>query len=65
MAETFTNWLFDQAGRDDPTGDVARDAKADKNFPHGSPDEVRRYLSRRASLACMEALEDAIEEYQL
>ena len=65
MSETFTDWLLDQADRDDPIGDVARDASKDKSFPKGSPDDVRGYLRHRSSAACREALEDAIEEYQL
>lgn len=64
MSETFTDWLLDQGGRDDPIGDLAKDAKADRTFPRGDPDEVRGYLLHRASAACLEALEEAIEEYQ-
>lgn len=42
----FVKWLFAQAGRGDPVGDLAGDAKADFKFPRrGNIAELRSYLS--------------------
>lgn len=59
----FTRWLFDQADRDDPVGDLARDAKADPNFPDGDVGECLNYLSRARFREGRRALMEAMEEY--
>lgn len=52
---TFWQYLRQQRKRDDPVGDLARDACADRNFPRGSPtrERVRLYLMLHG--ACHEA----------
>lgn len=63
----FTTWLLRQSERDDPIGDLARDANADMDRPHGSADiETRRthLWLRHADDVAMDALENAWTEYQ-
>ncbi|MAG24105.1 hypothetical protein CMI47_00870 [Candidatus Pacearchaeota archaeon] len=45
----FTRWLLEQEHRNDPVGDLARDAKLDKDWPScpGSLDLFRGHLIRR------------------
>ena len=60
---TFTSWLLDQVDRDDPVGDVARDARDDPNFPSGSPGECLDYLAKAKFKEGRRALMEALEEY--
>lgn len=62
--ENFAQWLFSNSERDDPIGDLARDALSDSDFPRGAKchEEVRRYLEHYSSVV-MEALDDAWLEY--
>ncbi|MEH0194592.1 YozE family protein [Caulobacter sp. CCNWLY153] len=64
-ATKFTDWLAAQKHRDDPVGDLARDAISDASFPWNASDTrtVSRYLARRASSAAFDALEDAVAEW--
>ena len=60
----FVRWLFKQAGRRDPVGDLASDARADLEFPRRAGlDEVREYISRFSSEA-MDALDVAATEWR-
>lgn len=59
----FTSWLLDQDGRDDPIGDLARDAKRDPRFPHGSAGECLDYLSGRGKDGGRAALLEAAQEF--
>lgn len=59
----FTRWLLDQADRDDPVGDLARDARSDPNFPEGTVGQVLDYLSTPARRGAREAFIEALEEY--
>jgi hypothetical protein len=63
-ASPFVRWLFKQAGRNDPVGDLATDAKADLHFPRGGLKEVRDYLSRYFG-PVQDALDEAIAEWRL
>lgn len=59
----FVRWLLKQAGRDDPVGDLAVDAKRDRGFPmEGSITELRAYLSRYPDYV-RDAFEDARRDY--
>jgi hypothetical protein len=60
---SFTRWLFAQADRDDPVGDLARDAKADSDFPDGTPGDCLDYLSQPRFSAGRKALMEAMDEY--
>jgi hypothetical protein len=62
-ASPFVRWLYKQAGREDPVGDLASDAKDDLHFPRGGLEEVREYLSRYGGHV-QDALEDASAEWQ-
>jgi uncharacterized protein YozE (UPF0346 family) len=60
----FYTWLREQRKRDDPIGDLARDAMADKNFPQAL-NRVRSHLLNAG--ACSEALvafNEARKEFQ-
>jgi hypothetical protein len=59
----FVRWLFKQAGRKDPVGDLATDAKEDLRFPRGGIKEVRTYLSHYGQHV-MDAMEDASAEWR-
>jgi len=63
----FYRWLLKQKDRDDPIGDVSRDAQRDKYFPleTTSLKKIRSHLINK--LACEEAiktLEEAHEEFK-
>lgn len=46
----FTEWLLSQQHRDDPVGDLARDAGSDRQFPRGAkPRAATAYLARSIS----------------
>jgi len=58
----FVKWLFKQAGREDPVGDLGGDCKADWDFPRrGNIKEIRSYLSQYG-YHVTGALEEAIKE---
>jgi hypothetical protein len=59
--QTFGSWLLAQPNRSGPIGDLVMGAKADRQFPkYGTPDDVRKYLSKlRADGDTFEAVDDA------
>jgi hypothetical protein len=59
----FVRWLFNQAGREDPVGDLASDAKEDLSFPRGGLEQVRGYLSHHGEHV-MKALKLASAEWR-
>lgn len=63
--EDFGAWLIQQKDRDDPIGDLARDALGDALFPFpaGDVETIRRYITRRGSWEARETLEDGVEEW--
>lgn len=62
---TFRRWLQQQAKRDDPVGDLARDTAHDPTWPRtGDKSALLDYLSgRHASRGALAALEAAWEEW--
>ena len=59
----FSQWLFANTERNDPIGDLARDAVRDKDFPiTDSYNEVEEYLGAYSS-AVLEALDSAWQAY--
>lgn len=68
----FSRWLFDQRHRDDPVGDLARDAHVDSSWPSEAKDlaALVRYFEtsvgyeRRATDAAIQALRAAYREWQ-
>lgn len=59
----FVRWLLAQGDRNDPIGDLAKDARRDRNFPtNGSIAQVRAYLSKYSDYV-REAFEDARRDY--
>jgi hypothetical protein len=60
----FTSWLLQQSNRNDPIGDVARDALQDRDKPTG----IRQWRSHLQQLhACdgaKRSLERAYDEYR-
>lgn len=44
-SQSFTTWLREQADRDDPVGDLAREAIADTCAPAGSAKALRDHIS--------------------
>lgn len=67
MRETFTKWLLQQAGRDDPIGDLSRDVARDPDWPAGSDanlGELAGYLrSMGACRGALQALRKAWREW--
>lgn len=64
---TFAHWLHKQVKRNDPIGDVARDAAQDRTFPvdTSSGPKLRSYMrSCRACDEAIEALEEALTEWR-
>jgi hypothetical protein len=63
---TFTNWLFKQTKRQDPVGDIARDAKADEHWPKDDnlPGYVWYLRSVGASTGVVRALYDTYMEWE-
>lgn len=60
----FVKWLFDQAGRGDPVGDLGEDCKGDFKFPRrGKVAELRSYLARYGD-HIQEAFEASRREYR-
>ena len=60
----FVRWLWKQKDRDDPVGDLVKDAMQDRAFPvEGSVWVIRRYLARYPQAAI--ALETARADYRL
>lgn len=60
---TFAHWLHKQTTRNDPVGDLARDAAQDRTFPvdTSSGPKLRSYMpSSWASDAAFDAPEDAL-----
>ena len=64
---TFAHWLHTQTKRNDPIGDLARDAAQDRTFPvdTSSGPKLRSYMrSCRACDEAIEALEEALSEWR-
>jgi transcriptional regulator with XRE-family HTH domain len=64
---TFAHWLRKQTKRNDPIGDLARDAAQDRTFPvdTSSGPKLRSYMrSCRACDEAIEALEEALAEWR-
>jgi uncharacterized protein YozE (UPF0346 family) len=63
---TFWAYLKTQAHRNDPIGDLARDAKADKRFPRGlrTLATLTRYLENLGAYSAIPAASQAWAEYQ-
>ncbi len=62
----FSFWLAQQARRDDPVGDIARDMLDDPDWPQGdfTLADYRMYLeSVRASQSALAALQQAWDEW--
>jgi hypothetical protein len=60
----FVKWLFAQADRDNPIGDLARDSREDLKFPRGgNKSTIGEYLSQYDSHVT-DAFEDAKREYR-
>lgn len=60
----FVKWLFEQAGRGDPVGDLGEDCKSDFKFPRrGNVAELHSYLARYGD-HIEEAFEAARREYR-
>ena len=67
-AMSFAEWLRGQRQRDDPVGDLARDASADPGFPpgDGQVDTCADYLLAQNSAECfIDAVVRACELYEL
>lgn len=65
---TFHGWLMRNRWREDPIGDLARDARHDARWPRrgSQPEAFKAYLVRRgACSAALRALRCAWTEYQL
>ena len=63
----FYRWLMKQRRRDDPIGDLSRDAGSDHNFPvrTSSLDILRaRLLTKQACSEAIQALHEAFEEFK-
>jgi hypothetical protein len=60
-AEPFGTWLLAQTGRSGWVGDLAKAAKADRQFPRqGDPDAIRAHLNKsQADGDMFEAVDDA------
>jgi uncharacterized protein YozE (UPF0346 family) len=63
----FTDWLADQAGRNDRVGELARDVRVDPRWPSTgkiSRRRLREYLeSHDAVPGALEALDEAWDEW--
>ena len=67
MKESFTKWLLQQAGRDDPIGDLASDVARDPDWPAGGRGLGRFLVYLRNRGACdgaIAALRAAWREWQ-
>ena len=63
----FYRWLFRQADRDDPVGDLGADVKRDHSFPINteSRTKLRRHLLRsNADTLTLVALDEALQEFK-
>ena len=67
MSASFAQWLAQQAGRDDPVGDLAGDAGRDSEWPTGGrgPGRFLVYLRNRGACpGALEALKQAWGEWK-
>lgn len=62
----FTEWLIGQCHRDDMVGDLARDVRADRNWPsHGDLRSYTGYVDRNSTIKkATKALRIAWVEYR-
>lgn len=61
---TFWPWLKRQGDRDDPIGDLSRDALADKHRKGSTLASWRKHLEQRGACGgALKALEEAWQEY--
>lgn len=59
---TFTNWLLEQKGRDDPVGDLARDFQRDLNLKSDTSVHTN-FLFSKTYLIRHNACDGALEAY--
>lgn len=67
IAMNFYRWMMNKHLKTQaPVGDLARDMKGDKEFPHdGNLDEILEYLeSKGACFGCMDACMEAWKQYE-
>ena len=67
VKQRFPTWLKQQDKRDDPVGDLARDAKRDSLIFNCGSNETKwlRYLSRRTNhTPVFDALHEAFKEWR-
>ncbi len=67
MVGAFYRWLLKQDNRDDPIGDLSRDARGDRTFPVEitSLEKLRTHLiSNSACSEAIQALEEAYNEFK-
>ncbi len=61
----FYWWLMKQAKRDDPVGDLARDARADTAARSMNEEAFRKHLADCGACAdCFTALDEAVSEWK-
>jgi hypothetical protein len=62
---SFTDWLIKQVNRNDPVGDLARDARRDVELPNlNTVKDWKIHLSYRACREAKDALKQAANEYK-
>lgn len=63
---TFTDWLLTQKHRDDPVGDLARDAAQDPTWPKEETldSHIDHMESRGACAGAIEALAQTWDKYE-
>jgi uncharacterized protein YozE (UPF0346 family) len=60
----YKQWLLEQTDRQDPIGDLARDASEDEEFP-GALHEIKDYLYLVGACdGALEAFESSVKEYR-
>lgn len=59
----FKDWLGEQRERDDPVGDLARDAHEDAEFPDDVDEVIHHLRSRGAIVAALNAAQRGIKEW--
>lgn len=59
--QSFFEWLMEQTDRDDPIGDLARDAKSDMRFPV-SATHFGRVLGHLAAMGAGQPAKQALQE---
>lgn len=64
----YSKWLMQQLKREDPVGDLARDAYRDRDWPHGNNQDLATYLNYLSSLSvgvhCLTAMRQSWYEWK-